>query len=100
MKKLFITILGAVFISSYLFAQSTDSAFVTKINVLQAKISKIKEMPKEEQKKHAVVLSDVENRKNTLKSLLKTPSGKRDNAWTISWNENYEKALSKLANIQ
>ena len=102
MKKILLYSAALIFFySSGIFAQSSaDSAYNAKINFIETKIAKIKSLPKEEQKQYYAVLSDAENRKNTLKSLLKTPVEKRDKVWQQSWDQNYLKAVGKLENIQ
>ncbi|MEP7169304.1 MAG: hypothetical protein ABI855_08025 [Bacteroidota bacterium] len=102
MKKILLLSIVLMFLySTSLFAQSAaDSSYNKQIAAIESKISELKNLPKDEQKKHYSVLSDVENRKNTLKSLLKTPVGKRNKAWEDSWNQNYSKASGKLENIQ
>ena len=100
-KKLLLVLSFSVFIFSFLAAQApSDVAYTDKIDLIELKISKIKALPKEEQKQYYAMLSDVENRKNTLKSLLKTPVAKRDKAWEETWKLNYTKASDKLDKIE
>ena len=101
MKKIFITLLTvSVICLNFLFGQtSSDANYISKIEILEQKISKVKALPKEEQKQYFAALSDVENRKNTLKSMLKTPAEKRDKAWEDSWTLNYSRASDKLDKI-
>lgn len=85
-------------IASY--AQS-DVDLNQKIENLEAKISKVKSgIPEEDKKKYFASLSDVENRKNNLKSMMKTPADKRDKNWQQNWDQNYTKAHDKLDKIQ
>lgn len=102
MKKIVSTLVIQFIISiGFLQAQTTaDSSYENKISLLETKISKMKELPKDEQKKYFAVLSDVENRKNTMKFLLKTPVEKRDKSWEEKWMQNYSKASTKLDAIQ
>ena len=102
MKKILIFSTALIFFySSVILAQSAaDSAYNRKITFIETQIAKIKALPKEEQKKYYAILSDAENRKNTLKALLKTPVAKRDKVWQESWDQNYSKASGKLENIQ
>ncbi|MEO8151066.1 MAG: hypothetical protein ABI723_25760 [Bacteroidia bacterium] len=100
MKKLFFVICCLMLISKVLHAQTGDSDYLKKIDSLETKIQQIKSLPKDQQKQYFSVLSDVENRKNTLKSLLKTPSAKRDKTWEQTWTQNYTKASDKLKNIK
>ncbi|MEO5570441.1 MAG: hypothetical protein ABIT08_17720 [Bacteroidia bacterium] len=101
MKKLVLFVILTMLYSNLIFAQaSADSSYNKKIDELEAGVSQIKNLPNDEQKKYYAVLSDVENRKNTLKSLLKTPASKRNKTWEDSWNQNYSKASDKLKNIR
>jgi hypothetical protein len=96
MKRLLIIAGAMLLMSSFVFAQTND-ALAEKVKQIEARISRIKsDTPPAEQKKYYAVLSDVENRKNTLRSLLKTPPEKRDDTWRKSWDENYSKAMEKL----
>lgn len=100
MKKIILSVLLLVFTGSALiFAQTESDAYTKKLDSLQAKISIIKALPAEEQNQYQAVLAEVENRKNTLRSLLKTPANKRDKAWEELWNQNYSKAANKLDKI-
>ena len=101
MKKISLVLSLALSYASIVFSQSTtDADYTKKIELIQAKIASIKSLPKEEQKPYFALLSDVENRKNTLRALLKTPASKRDKVWEDSWNQNYSKATIKLENIK
>ena len=100
-NKLVIALVFSTLWVSIACAQSSnDSSLNKQIELLETKISKVKSLPKEEQKQYFAVLSDVENRKNTLKSLLKTPLAKRDQIWNDEWLQNYSKASNKLDKIQ
>lgn len=79
---------------------SLDSSFNQKIATIENGIARIKNLSTEEQKGYFAILSDVENRKNTLKTLLKTPVEKRDKTWQESWNQNYSMAIRKLEGVQ
>lgn len=99
MKKAFLFSLSVIlFCSALVFAQA-DSSYSKKIEFIESTIAKIKSLPKEEQKQYLPILADVENRKNTLKALLKTSVAKRDKVWQDSWNQNYSKAEIKLKSI-
>ena len=99
MKKfIFFNLSLALLATTLLFAQA-DSTYNNKISYIESKIAKIKNLPKEQQKQYFSILSDVENRKNILKSLLKTPVDKRDKSWQESWSQNYSKAAIKLESI-
>ncbi len=92
------SILLAISIST--FAQS-DADLNQKIDNLEAKISQVKSsIPDADKKKYFAALSDVENRKNNLKSMMKTPVDKRDKKWQQEWDQNYAKANDKLGKIK
>ncbi len=92
------SILLAISISA--FAQS-DADLYQKIDNLEAKISQVKSSIAEaDKKKYFAALSDVENRKNNLKSMMKTPADKRDKKWQQEWDQNYAKATDKLDKIR
>lgn len=102
MKKIFITAFTlSLLVVNILIGQTSpaDVSYNNKIELLEQKITKIKALPKEEQRPYFAVLSDVENRKNILKSLLKTPIEKRDITWENSWTQNFIKASDKLDKI-
>lgn len=99
-NKLTLVLLFSIFITNALIAQAPDDlAYNQKIELIEQKIAQLKALPKEEQKQYITILSDVENRKNILKSLLKTPSTKRDKTWEGNWTQNYTKATNKLDKI-
>ena len=100
MKKVLVILFMLILSWSSSFSQAAaDSSYLRKINFIEQKVATIKSLPKEDQKQYLTILSDVENRKNTLKSLLKIPIEKRDKIWDNDWNLNYLKAASKLENI-
>src|SRR5205085_10634611 len=78
----------------------SDADYLKKIDSLETKIEQIKSLPEEQKKQYFTTLSDVENRKNTLKTLLKTPAENRDKVWEEKWTKNYIKASEKLKNIK
>lgn len=83
------------------FSQSkTDSLYAQKIANIEFKISEFKNHSKDQQHKYHTLLSDAENRKNTLKSLLKTPPSKRNKTWEDTWEVNYNKLMSKLYSLK
>lgn len=83
------------------FSQSNaDSLYVQKIITIEYKISEIKNLSKDHQQKYHTLLSDVENRKNTLKSLLKTSPANRNKMWEDTWEVNYNKVIAKLYNLK
>lgn len=101
MKGLLLTIIFLMLLSNHLIAQTSgDTDYLKKIDSLVTQINQIKSLPKAEQKQYFSVLSDVENRKNTLKSLLKTPESKRDKVWEKTWTESYAKASDKMKNLK
>ena len=68
-KKIMLSMAVAIATSLSAHAQS-DKELNQKIENLEAKISKVKsEMPDAEKKKYFATISDVENRKNNLKSM-------------------------------
>jgi hypothetical protein len=81
-------------------AQS-DPELNQKIESLEAKITKVKsEIPEADKKKYFSSISDVENRKNNLKSMMKTPVEKRDKNWQQTWDQNYLKANERIDKVK
>jgi hypothetical protein len=100
MKKIFL--FAALFLLFNLpaaYSQQNDSAYTQMITELESRISQVKALPKDELAKYHPLLSDVENRKNNMKFLMKTPSEKRDESWTKLMTQNYTKASEKLDKI-
>lgn len=93
---------AAIIITTALTAHAqSDAELNQKIETLEAKILKVKsEMPQGDMKKYSASISDVENRKNNLKSMLKTPSDKRGKNWQQEWDLNYMKANEKIDKIK
>lgn len=102
MKKLSILTFVLICLSYvYAFTQSkTDSLYAQKITNIEFKVWEIKNLAKDNNQKYYAILSDVENRKNILKSLLRTPPANRNKTWEDSWDGNYNKVMSKLDNIK
>ncbi|MEP7263395.1 MAG: hypothetical protein ABI772_02800 [Bacteroidota bacterium] len=97
MKHIGIYILLLVSIS--LQAQNVaDDAVITKIEQQVAEIKKTASA--DFLKKNQVALSDIENRKNSLKMLLKRPAEKRDAEWQNKWNSNYKHINEKLEQLK
>lgn len=97
MKQFIIYIL--LFTSTYALAQNvTDDTVIAKIEQQVAEIKK--SASSEFLKKNQVVLSDIENRKNSLKMLLKRPVEKRDQEWQNKWNSNYTHINEKLDQLK
>ena len=97
MKKI---LLAAAFIAfGFLaaYSQSQDANLNEQITEIEKKVASAKAgIPAAEEKKYYAVLSDVENRKNSMKMMLKTPADKRDAEWKEKWQEHYNKAMEKL----
>jgi hypothetical protein len=51
-------------------------------------------------KSNRSLISDIENRKNNMKMMLKTPAASRDKAWTEKWNEQHTVINDKLSKLK
>jgi hypothetical protein len=100
MKKIFLfAALFLLFNLPVAYSQQSDSAYTRMITELETRISQVKALPKEQLAKYHPLLSDVENRKNNMIFLMKTPAEKRDDSWAKLINQNYTKASEKLDKI-
>ena len=100
MKKLLFSVFITALSAFAAFSQTNDTKHNEQIKSIEKKVTAAKSaIPAAEEKKYYAVLSDVENRKNAMKMMLKTPSDKRDAEWNRKWDENYSKAMEKLGKL-
>ena len=99
-KKFLVLIAGLTMLSLYTLLAQNDADHNQQIQSLETKIAKVKSgLSDADKKKRMPAISDAENRKNVLKSMLQTPADKRDDKWQAQWNENYTKADAKIDKI-
>ena len=98
MKKFTCILTCFLLLHSTIYAQDS---YAVKVSALEQKIADFKaNIPKGEEKKYNVALSDIANRKNTLKAMLKTPEDKRNEQWKSTWEENYSKVNEKVNKLK
>ena len=95
------TVLIALSLSITASAQSaSDSSYQNKIEILESKINSAKKNISKDDKKEMAAVSDIENRKNNLKSQLKTAAGKRSGNFNEEWNSKYSALLEKVDHLK
>jgi hypothetical protein len=92
MKKILFILLMA---ASQLLAQSADKN--SDLSRLEQRIAETKKnSAPADLKANRGVISDIENRKNNLKMMLKTPEADRNADWNSKWDKEYKLTEDKL----
>lgn len=95
MKKILLMLMLA---ASQLLAQSSDkSGEFARIEQRLAEVKK--NSSASELKNNRTAFSDIENRKNSLKMMLKTPDAERNEEWNNKWNKEVKLIEDKLSKL-